>query len=324
MKFLKKITKVFLLVLALVILLATIYYHYWRSKNTFDTFSLIHESKELLYSPLIWQDGQIGKQSIHKTAVFVKVKINNLADDFYLQIDTGTPKTVFYGKALLPYKKELQQLAYDKQGKPTFVNDVTIKIGNTQLQAKKIEVLPHMGKIAKDNFTVIGSLGFDIVVGRTLVLDFMNDKMAITSRPWNQISSNIQRVDAASVNRFPILIPAQFNKHKIRLFYDSGSSLFPILTSNKHLSKLESKLPITTQCCIQNWDNQLKVYSRKIKNMIQIGSLNMDINTIYSIDNMNIVDYFPDWFLFGITGNKLFDKKLIVIDNKNNLFAIGE
>jgi hypothetical protein len=35
-----------------------------------------------------------------------------------------------------------------------------------------------------------------------------------------------------------------------------------------------------------------------------------------------MADYFPNWFFFGLTGNKMFDKTIVVIDTKNNKFGI--
>ncbi len=44
--------------------------------------------------------------------------------------------------------------------------------------------------------------------------------------------------------------------------------------------------------------------------------------SVYGCEVLDMVDYIPSWYLFRMTGNRLFNNKIIVIDTKNNKFGI--
>ena len=323
MNYLKKILKILIVIIIIVFSITSIYYNYWRSKNTVHTFKLLNHTEKINYTKMYWNDGNIGKISIKKTALFIEVKINNSDNNYYMQLDTGTPSTVFYGKALNQLGNQIKIKTVLKKDSTQYVANPIIQIGNTSFSAKKIKILKNMGANKIDSlFTVIGTIGFDILVDRTLILNFKKNKLAITNKSLKKIDPTINLIKNASVDKFPILIPATLNQKKIRLFYDSGSSLFSVLTSYKNLSLLKNSNKIDTLCCVQNWENQLQVYRKELKHQIQIGNIKENTKKIYAIDKMKIVNYFPSWFIYGITGNKLFDNKIIIIDNKNNLLGI--
>ena len=323
MKFIKKVFKILVIIILIAFSTSSIYYNYWRNKNTIPAFNMVSKNRKIDYSTIYWRDGNIGEISIKKTAFFIKVKVNNSNNNYYMQLDTGTPSTVFYEKTLNQLGNQINIKTLFKKDSIEYVVNPIIQIGNTSFSAKKIKILKNMGANKMDSlFTVIGTIGFDILVDRTLILNFKKNKLAITNKSLKEIDSTINLIKNASVDRFPILIPAKLNQKKIRLFYDSGSSLFSVLTSYKNLSLLKNNNKIDTLCCVQNWDSQLQVYRKKLKHQIQIGNIKESTKNIYAIDKMQIVNYFPNWFIYGITGNKVFDNKIIIIDNKNNLLGI--
>ena len=324
MKFIKKIVLIIFIVAFIAFLGSAFYYNYWRSKNTKHTFRFLNNTAKLDYTTMYWKDGNIGEISVKKTALFVKVHLNGNAQDYFMQLDTGTPSTVFYGKVLAQLKKELVFNTFYAKDSTPFVKNMELQIANSKFSADRIKILQQMGITKIDtSFIVIGTLGFDSFVDRTLVLDFKKDRLAITNKSLKAINYPIKLVKNASVSKFPVLIPAKINGEKVRFFYDSGSSMFSVLTSNKNLAKLQPNDKIDTLCCVQNWDKQFKVFRKKLRNKIEIENLKEETEFIYSIDKMNIVNYFPNWFMYGITGNTLFNDKLIIIDTKNNLFGIS-
>ncbi len=325
MQRLKKVLKAIAIVIFLVVISMPLYLSYWRNANTIATFSDFYEPKNISFGEMYWKDGNIGSVKIPKTALFIKVFVNDINKPFYMQFDTGTPTTVFYGKTLATLQKKYKTLipSYDVDSMP-FVKNVTLSITKTVLTANKIAVLPKMGNSVIDTtFTIIGTIGFDSFVDRTLILNFKNNKIAITNQSIQEISPHPNIIKDASVNKFPLLIPAKLDSKKIRFFYDSGSSLFTILTSTNNLTQLKSSSKIDTLCCIQNWDKQLPVYRKKINSLVSIGTIDKTSNYVYSIEKMDIADYFPKWFLYGITGNKFFENQIVIIDNKHNLLSIN-
>lgn len=306
----------------------TIYYKHWRSSNTVNSFTKFNEPEIIDYNDIYWRSDSLGKTLVEKTAFFLKVKINEIDGNFYMQFDTGTPKTIFYGNTLSKVLKTNSetQIMFARDS-TQFVKNVKIKIGKTIFSANSIQVKPNFGSKEIDtNFNVIGTIGFDALIDRTLVLNFKSDKIAITQKPIEGLGFPITYTKNASVDQFPLLIPAKIGEKKIRFFFDTGSSMFPILTSVEKLKEMKSESSIDTLCCVRNWNNLLPVYRRKINSKIDFNGVVSENDYVYGINMsmMNILNYLPESFMFGMTGNKLFDNRIIIVDNKNNKFGIAQ
>ena len=305
-----------------------IYYNHWRSSNTIDTFSVFNEPKLIDYNEIYWRSDSLGKEKVEKTAFLLKVNIDNIEGDYYMQFDTGTSKTVFYGNTLSEVLKAnpVKKIIFAKDSIQS-VKNVKFTIGKTTLFAKSISVKPNFGSSKIDaEFNVIGTIGFDALINRTLVLNFKSDKIAITKKSIYELGFPTTIVKDASVDKFPLLIPAKIGDKKIRFFFDTGSSMFPILTSVDKLKELKSEASIDTLCCVRNWNNLFPVYRRKINSKINFNGVVSENDYVYGINMsmINILNYLPESFMYGMTGNKLFNNRIIVVDSKNNKFGISK
>lgn len=306
----------------------TIYYHHWRNSKTIHSFSEFYEPKQIDYNQIYWRSDSLGNTVVEKTAFFLKVTIDKIEGDFYMQFDTGTPQTIFYGNTLSKVIKTNsgKEILFTKDSAQT-LTDVTIKIGKTTFLAKEIAVKPNFGNSELDTaFTVIGTIGFDALIDKTLILDFKADKLAFTKKPIFDLDFQTTIIEDASVDKFPLLIPAKIGKKKIRFFFDTGSSMFPVLTSIKKLENIKGNSKTDTLCCVRNWDNLLPIYRRKINSKIDFNGVISENDYVYGIDMsmINVVNFLPESFLYAMTGNKLFNNRLIVVDNKNNKFGISQ
>ena len=324
----RKTVKISLYIVLTLVLLAIIgafgFVSYWRSSSTIKTFTEFTESTNIELSNIVWTSGSLGDTKIEKYAFYVPVKIDGLQGNLFMQFDTGTSKTVIYGRTLdaISNSGNAIETFYNMDSIRYFKNP-NIKIGSAKLKGDKIKVLSKMGKneIIDSSFIVIGTIGFDAVVDRTLILDFKNDKFGLTSKDSDSLDYSLEYVDDASVDRFPFLIPVKLGDLKTKLFYDTGSSMFPILTSNKKLQNI-NKNNIDTLCCVTNWGKKLPVYRKEMSLPIVFGNSTVANKYIYSAELLDNMDYSPNWFLFGMTGNAIFDDKIIVVDTKNNRFGI--
>ena len=331
-KKLKKVLKIFTYTIIILLIIISVcgisYYNHWRNSNTVNTFTEFTEPENVDYNEIYWKSDSLGNTIMEKTAFFVKIKIVGIEGYFYMQFDTGTPKTIFYGSTLTRVlkTKSAKKIEFTKDS-TQIVKNIKIQIGKTTFFTNRIDVKPDFGSDILDTaFTVIGTIGFDALVGRTLILDFKSDKIAFTKKPIKELGFSTIIVKDASVNRFPLLIPALMDKKKIRLFYDTGSSMFSLLTSTKKLKEMKSESGIDTLCCVRNWKNLLPVYRRKTHSKIDFNGIKSENDYVYGINiNMiNFLNYMPESFIYGMTGNKLFSSKIIVVDNKNNEFGISE
>lgn len=322
-KLYKRILYLIIILILLIIIAIPIYISYWRNNSTVETFHTFKEPSKVSFCDIRWTSDFLGKEKIEKIAFYVPVKIKGLKGNLFMQFDSGQQTTLLYGKTLnrLLNSNNTFSIFYDKDSL-RYIKNPIINIAENQFKAKKIRIASSLGSSKIDTSKiVIGTIGFDAFVNRTLILDFKNDKLAITQKSANDLDYNLNYIDDASIDKFPLLIPAKIGKKKTKLFYDTGSSMFPLLTSNKRLRNINDN-KTDSLCCINNWGKQLPVYRKKLNNEIKIGNTTYDNQSIYGCEVLNTVDYLPSWYLFGMTGNKLFSGKIVVIDTKNNKFGI--
>ncbi len=314
---------ILLAMLALLAIALPSYVNHWRQSSTINTFESFQASPNLSFSKIIWKSDYLGDQLIEKIAFYIPIRMEGIEEKLYMQFDSGTQKTLLYGKTLNQLEKStrFQENIQEKNGR-RFASSVQLQMADNRFEASEIRIASTLGEDTLDtSFIVIGTMGFDAFVDRTLILDFKNDQLAITDQASSDLEFNLEKIRGASVNKFPLLIPAKIGTKKTKLFYDTGSSMFSIITSNKRLKKV-NKHQTDTLCCISNWGRQLPVHKKLLDKEIQIGKQVFSHASIYGCEVLDMVNYVPSWYLYGMTGNRLFDQTIVVIDTKNNSFSL--
>ena len=320
---LKRILYSVITLVAILLISIPLYISYWRNSSTINTFHSFTESEDISFANIKWVDDFLGKEKIEKIAFHVPVQIEGLKENLFMQFDSGTQTTLIYGKTLNELIKSNSTIEtfYDLDSLKYIKNPI-VKIAENQFTADKLRIATSLGDTVIDSTKIlIGTIGFDAFVNRTLILDFKNDKLAITKKSAAELDYNLNYIDNSSVNKFPLLIPAKIGNKKTKLFYDTGSSMFSLITSNERLENMNAN-KTDSLCCISNWGRQLPVYRKKLNIPIEIGDSSFDNQSIYGSEVLNMVNYIPSWYLFGMTGNRLFNDKIVVIDTKNNAFGI--
>ncbi|WP_423999145.1 hypothetical protein [Maribacter sp. IgM3_T14_3] len=303
-----------------------VFNYYWRTRGTLNTFYNFSEPDTLSYSNLRWEGDSFGSIETDISAFFVKVKLNGIDDSFYMQFDTGTSQSLLYGKTLNALKVKYPSFEFVKsQSGSSWLESPNLTLGELSFDAKKILVLDDFGSDKIDSsFIKIGTIGFDAIVGRKLILDFKNNRLSITKKDINNLGFLFAEVEGASLERFPILIPAEVDGNNVQISYDTGSSMFSLVVDNKKLQNIKNAEAIDTLCCTTSWGKAYNFYRRRSITSIKIGKLVEEKPYIYSSNSMNQYAIFPDWLMMGLAGNKMFLDHVILIDTENNIFGIGE
>ena len=333
MKKKKKIFKIILYVVISLIVLTAIAIpvglNYFRNKLSVDTFEKFSESKQLAFGKIIWHDGELNGQKVKRMSLFIPVKIEGISESFYMQFDIGSAITMFYSNALNEVIKSYPKikLSTDKKG-IEFLNNVHMELADNKLSfyAPKIRIDNIEGGSYKiDSILILGSIGYDAIINRTLILDFKNNQFAITKKSYDNLGYKMNLVDC-SLSKFPVFINAKIGNESVRFFYDTGSSIFSALTSVKKFNSVKKAGKVDTLCCIHAWGQDYKVLRKKLFVPIKIGNELFIDKYLYATSQQTLQEfnYFPDWYIFGITGNILFNGKIIVIDTRNNKFGIVE
>ncbi len=270
----------------------------------------------------------MNEKTVHKMGLFIPVKIKGIDEKFYMQFDLGMNITVFYGRVLKKVLKNYPNFktSMSKDG-VEYLDNVHLELANSKLKlyAAKIKILSGMDFSKLDSAYVIGTIGYDAILNRTLILDFKKNRFSITDKSINNLGYSLKYIDC-SVNKFPVFISAKIGDQKVRFLFDTGSSMFPAITSIKKLNAIKNAGKVDTLGYIQAWGKDYKILRRKLSVPIKIGNNLFYDKYVYATaqKSQQVFNYFPNWYIFGITGNVLFDGKVIVIDTKNDKFGIVE
>ena len=297
----------------------------YRKRMTVKTFEPLNvKSAPLEYTPIKWTSDSIGNKWNKHAALFIPASINGTDRKFYFQLDLGIPTTRLYGNTLKSFIDKYPNLASHQKaaGEHSFFQDATITLNkHTSLIASKLPVISFGKENIDSSFTIMGSFGYDFLGENILILDFKQNRYALTDALSEEMKQKTSFIKKPDLDKFPVILPMKLGKKNIRVMYDSGSSMFPILTGNNRLQRLTKKKHIDSLCCISSWGNNYPIYHTKNKKEITINNHSHRKEVIYGFEKLNKLA-FTGKYLYGITGNKLFLNKIIIIDRKNNQFGI--
>jgi len=325
----KKLKIILFVLLALVILVAIaipVGLNYYRNKASLNTFEIFSEPKQLTFGKIVWHAGTINGQTVKKIGLFIPVKIKGIDEKFYMQLDMGSYTTLLDSATLNKVLKNYPdfKISISKKGRE-FLDNVTLELANSKLllNAKKIPIYGEKDISKIDSTYKIGTIGYDAIFNRTLILDFKNNRFSITHKSIDSLGYSVKLIDG-SVNKFPVFISAKIGDNKVRFLFDTGSSIFPVITSIGNLNSLNNAGKVDTSGYIHAWGNDYKLLRRKLSVPIKIGNDLFNNEYVYATRKDKFFNYLPNWYLFGITGNALFDGKIIIIDTRNDKFGIVE
>lgn len=276
-------------------------------------------------TPFYWVGSQTDNGTDSLGAMIVPVYLKGCPKKFYMQFDMGHPTTVLYKLSLEEIGKKFHDILYQSK-KDAFYN-FKFYLNSSEITANKITALDEGYTNINWNDSIspilIGTIGSDIIENKVLIIDYPSKNISIN----NSISVAYFKKNDFSSFKFKyrrILLPAIINNETKDIYFDTGTSMFELITDKENWLNLAKKgKPISTYK-INNWGKLLTVHSIATDNNIQFNS------SILPIKNVTYFDYpFPlikfAYKLIGVggmTGNKLFLKNKIIIDTKNCKYAV--
>ena len=297
------------------------------TSQTFDTF--LGPKTDLIYSPIYWQANTFNKTTIEKSSFLVSVKLQGIEESIFMQFDLGANRSMLYGNTISAFCEKYPTLRDDtiKKENYSIFNNAKIEINDSHtLTANRLYIKKDFGQSKIDtNFIIIGTLGYDILGDNILILDFKSNRFAISESIPTEMESKACFIDKADLNKFPIILPFRLGKKKIRLLYDTGSSMFPILTGTNRLKKISKHRKIKEVDSVSSWGKEVPIFmpvetKDKIGNLI-IGNIDLGKIAVFGEKKMNNLNYVGS-YLYGFTGNVIFDNKILIINRKDNSFGI--
>ena len=276
--------------------------------------------------PFQWQADSIGNELNPHAAMLLPISIPGCERIFYAQFDLGAPTSILYEKKIEAINDRYHNFSIHEK-------DGLRSVSNFKFQAGDLELLA--GKISLKNFSntgidwsdstsieIIGTIGSDLIDEKALIIDYPNQKITLS----NSLADSIQ--NTTTLKNFEweerrILLPATINGNETILYFDTGSSAFELLTSKSNFEELRKPGGEIERFGVNSWGNTLWAHTSSTEHSAVIANTSVPIKKITYIDGTSFVQNLLMRFsgMGGMTGNKLFIDRVLIIDTKRQVFG---
>jgi len=273
-----------------------------------------------------WQGDTLNSIWEQHAAILIPVKLKNCPKQFFMQFDLGSPYSLFYKNKLVAiqakYPKAVQLTASDEE-----LTNISFKLDKIPLLAKKIVAKQFDSSTInwadKNSIEVIGTIGADLIDGKVAIIDYPQKQLTILQTIPAELESELSLTDFIYVQR-RILLPAKLKGKQTILYFDTGSSMYELLTDKKTVQSLAVTDSQVIQSKVKSWDKYLTANTIATNDSIEINGSKMPIRKATFIDGISNsqVEQMMKMGIGGMTGNKLFLGYKLVLDTKNKKFGI--
>lgn len=274
-----------------------------------------------------WQGDTINAQWEEHTAILLPVKLKNCPKLFYMQFDLGSPYSLFYKNKLVAIQAKYPKALQLKESENSLKN-YAFQIDKMQLLAKQIVVKQFDSSTinwADNNRTeIIGTIGADLIDGKVAIIDYPKKTITISQSIPAKLNSKLTLTDFIYAQR-RILLPATILGKQTILYFDTGSSMYQLLTDKKTAESLAARDSAVVQTNVKSWDKFLTANTVSTNDSIEINGCKIAIRKATFIDGMSNsqVEQMMKMGIGGMTGNKLFLEYKLILDTKNKKFSLA-
>ncbi|UOR07086.1 hypothetical protein MUN82_08290 [Hymenobacter aerilatus] len=320
----RPLTKVLLAVLLLLLLSAVGGYFYARKKFEPPVNQLVVTKLPATCTFSWLADTSAGRITPH-AALLVPVTLPGCPRTCYLQFDTGAPYSILYAKPMVALQRQYPAMRTAIQPATTSAQNVHFALGQGQVQAREMRVLPYGTAQLPDSATpfVIGTLGTDVLEGRALVLDYAHHRFTLSNVVPDSLARQAAFVPLSFKSR-RLLVEAAIAGKDRQLLFDSGSSAFALLTSKSEWHKMAEPAAAVQTINVNSWGSTLTSYTTATAARLQLGGAALPLQTVTYIEGMS-------WWqqllmqtsgMSGMLGNEPFAEQLVVFDVRGGRFGV--
>lgn len=287
--------------------------------------------------PFTWESATMGDRKIEKTAMSVPVKIGKMPYRFEAQFDLGASATILYGNTFAPYLEKYGDLKQSESTRTVTIQGESCPIlsktdlilGETAFLEKDIALLPNSGEVmttdsvGTNSVKHIGTVAADLFNTGVLVIDYPAQRLCRLENIPRNWEAKFEFVDIdydAQMNW--ILIPLKIGDQTHKVLFDTGSSMFALLSSKSHVSTIADTKHYADSLSVGAWGNTVQVYGYKSDVPVQFGSVAFAPHPVYASPYLDDQTLSEAGF-WGVVGNRYFLDRTILIDYKHKRFGIS-
>ena len=262
-----------------------------------------------------------------KTAILIPVRLDGIDMPFYLQFDTGSASTLLYAEKINALKTKGLKIDISETNKRLYGKTVRLNFGNHPIDLGNIRLMrgasdQSLLPESEGAPVIIGTLGMDFIKDKGFVLNYPGQSMMIYDELPQSLSSKTQY--PFTILKDNILLPVKINEDSSKLIFDTGSSLYFLLTNKASYQKYRDPKAIETTAKEKSFSTYVNSYTSKSDSRIEIAGRIYDLPYISTTDAITGSQNFAMGLLGikGITGNVLFLNNILIFDMKRQSFAI--
>jgi hypothetical protein len=300
----------------------------------FLLFTSAAEAQQLPWIPFNWEGGTLAGRRFDKVAITVPAALGGLPHKFKMQLDLGATTTVIYGNPIAPYlakypalnaKLDTTRTFYIQNQKNSMLVGIKLKLGPVDFGLRDLGYFKNFGdklttKTLADKGEVhVGTIAPDLFQNRVLIIDYPHQRLCVVDKvPAAYAKASFQPF---KLKKGRIMIPLRINGQSEDLLFDTGSSLFALLTTRQRATTAATEA-VQDSLKISSWGEYYYVYGRQPKEPIYFGAKQLPKTLLFS-DNIQKFDkLYQEENIWGITGNAYFLHNTVIIDYKNHVFGV--
>lgn len=273
-----------------------------------------------------WQGDTINAEWEQHTALLLPVKLKNCPKQFFMQFDLGSPYSLFYKNKLAEIQAKYPKAIQLDESADSLAN-FSFRIDKMPFFAKQIAVKQFgnsgINREDKNSIEIIGTIGADFVDGKIAIIDYPKKQITLSQTIPEKLKPGLSLTDFMYVQR-RILLPAKVSGKQTILYFDSGSSMYELLTDKKTAQSLAVAEGEFTRSKVGSWNNYLIANTAVTRDSIEISNTKIAIRKVTFIEGTSSTqaEQMMKMGIGGMTGNKLFLDYKLILDTKEKKFGL--
>lgn len=284
--------------------------------------------------PFKWKSDMIAGRAFQKTSMEVPVTIQYLPYNFSMRLDLGAVNTVLYGNVWEEFDEshpELKErldssLAFVIQGQKNYkLRDIQLSLGEVSFGKRNIGYFEGFGdsitidSVGPRTVVPIGTIAPDIFQEGVLILDFPNSRISYTSSVPEEYKE--ASFVPLKIEKGRIKLPFVVGGKKVDFMFDTGSSLFPLITTSQSARQM-SKGAVVDSFMVSSWGKHYMMYGEQTNVPLQFGKRTFPSILVYYGKEDNMAKFLEREKIAGIMGNALFLDCVVIIDYRHRRFGL--
>ncbi|HEV2482400.1 MAG TPA: hypothetical protein VGS79_22200 [Puia sp.] len=294
--------------------------------------SCVSFCQSIHWIPFEWKGDTVSGRYFDKASLVIPVEIGNIPRRFTMQLDLGADVTVLYGHSIDPFLDRHPNLKakidtsfhFQMQGQQTAgLRQLPIRLGAVSFGNRNIGYLKNFGDSvlpeALDKEPMVGTIAPDFFQDSVLIIDYPHKKLGVCRDLPKEYRNAV--FQPCKINNGRIKIPFTINGKQVDLLFDTGSSLFSLVTTKENALSIAGGA-VTDSLKISNWGDFFYLYGRRTTSPPVFAGKTMSSTTVYYNEEHKFDPFIEAEQIWGITGNAFFLDRIVIIDYKNSRFGV--